>query len=112
MNTVSKLALSIFAAGAFALGGMSAVPVARAGTVLPEAQVAAAVSRQQAIQIAQSTVLREFTDKTTVTLAILEKEDNGLVHWSVDLRGSKHEYEVWVSATGMPRVLKMILQPL
>jgi len=99
MNTVSKLALSIFAAGAFVLGGMGAISVARVGTVVPETQVVAAVSKQQAIRFAQDLVLNKFHDKTTVILAILKKEDNGFVHWSVDLRGSQHEYEVWVSAT-------------
>lgn len=46
----------------------------------------------------------------TVTLAVLES-NMGKLTWSVDIRGTTHEYEVWVDAhTGA--ILKVIVQPL
>jgi uncharacterized membrane protein YkoI len=45
-----------------------------------------------------------------VILAVLEN-NMGKKTWSVDISGSKHEYEVWVDAhTGA--ILKIITQPL
>ncbi len=45
-----------------------------------------------------------------IVSAILEKEDSGLIHWSIDIRGARYEFEVWVSTSG--KVLKIITQPL
>jgi uncharacterized membrane protein YkoI len=75
-----------------------------------------AINESQAVQAgvvgkaeAERVALRAVGGGRIVS-AILEKEDNGLIHWSVDIRGARYEYEVWVSTSG--KVLKIITQPL
>lgn len=104
MFNTSKLFASASIATALALTG--AVP-AMANIAINEAQAvqAGVITKAQAEAIALKAV-----GGGTVISAILEKEDNGLIHWSVDIRGTRYDFEVWVSTSG--KVLRIITQPL
>ena len=93
--------------GALMLATALAGPVAQAQSLTPEAAAAVqaiSLNKSQAEAIALHAV-----GGGTVILALLERRD-GPVHWSIDIVGSTHEYEVWVSTSG--KVLKIIIQPL
>ncbi len=106
----SKGCAGILAAGALSLGICAIMPAAQAGSIVSDPQAVAAastVTKAQAEALALTTV-----GGGTVILAVLEKEDSGLVHWSIDIRGTTHEYEVWVRLSLPAKVLKIITQPL
>jgi uncharacterized membrane protein YkoI len=93
--------------GALMLTAGLAGPVVQAQALSPEAAAAVqavTLNKSQAEAIALHAV-----GGGTVILALLERRD-GPVHWSIDIVGSTHEYEVWVSTSG--KVLKIITQPL
>ena len=85
---------------------LAAGPV-MANIAINEAQAvqAGVVSKAQADAVALQAV-----GGGKIVSALLEKEDNGLIHWSIDIRGARYDFEVWVSTSG--KVLRIITQPL
>lgn len=107
MSSTVKVLPKASVFGALVLTTALAGPVVQAQTLSPEAAAAVqavSISKAQAKAIALQAV-----GGGTVILAQLERSD-GPVHWSIDIVGSTHEYEVWVSTSG--KVLKIITQPL
>jgi uncharacterized membrane protein YkoI len=104
MLNTSKLFTST--AVAFALSLSAAVP-AMANIAIDQTQAvqAGVVTKAQAEAIALQAV-----GNGKIIAALLEKEDNGLIHWSIDIRGTRYDFEVWVSTSG--KVLRIITQPL
>jgi len=99
-NIRKSILLSALVAAASVIG-----PTAMAQPTLAEpSALAVSITKQQAVSIALQAV-----GGGTVLQTLLERE-NGFVHWSVDIVGSRYEYEVWVSTRG--KVLKIITQPL
>jgi uncharacterized membrane protein YkoI len=103
MTCVSKL----FAPALMVCSVTLAAAPALANIAINEAQAvqAGVIGKVQAERVALRTV-----GGGRIVSAVLEKEDNGLIHWSIDIRGARYEYEVWVSTSG--KVLKIITQPL
>ena len=97
MSSTSKFIPKAYLFGAMALATVLAGPVAQARTLPPDAAAAVqavSLNKSQAEAIALHAV-----GGGTVILALLERRD-GPVHWSIDIVGSTHEYEVWVSTSG------------
>jgi uncharacterized membrane protein YkoI len=88
----------------FAATGEAATTVPRSYTVDQAVVPAAGITRAQAIAIALNAV-----GGGRVTRAVLEREDNGMVHWSVDITQPFYDYEVWIALTG--KVLRIVQQP-
>jgi uncharacterized membrane protein YkoI len=107
MSFVTKTISKVYLVGALALTTALAGSVVQAQSLSPESAAAVqavSLNKSQAVAIALHAV-----GGGTVILALLERRD-GPVHWSIDIVGSTHEYEVWVSTSG--KVLKIITQPL
>jgi uncharacterized membrane protein YkoI len=107
MSLAAKVLPKASLFGALVLTTALAGPLVQAQSLTPEAAAAVqavTLSKSQAEAIALHAV-----GGGTVILALLERRD-GPVHWSIDIVGSTHEYEVWVSTSG--KVLKIITQPL
>jgi len=71
---------------------------------------AAQCDQQTAVNDAQAYVQTHFHDATTFQLAVKELHDFPR-HWSIDLTGTHHDYEVWVRLRDCT-VVKVIAQPL
>ena len=86
--------------------------VAAAALLFAATQAMSAVTctKQLAVSDAEHYVTTHFSDTTTLQLVTFEPRDFP-PHWSVDLIGSKHEYEIWVRLRDC-KIVKAILQPL
>jgi len=102
--TIKLLGGALIALPLFAATGEAAT-IAPAVHAVDQAVVpAAGITKAQAIAIALKAV-----GGGQVTRAVIEREDNGLVHWSVDITQPRYDYEVWIALTG--KVLRIIQQP-
>jgi uncharacterized membrane protein YkoI len=106
MATLSKEYACLFVAGVMSLGVIGSISAAQAGTAVVDPQAVASacvITKQQA-----ETTALHAVGGGTVVLAVCEKD--GRFHWSIDIVGKTHEYEVWVNTKD--QVTKIITQPL
>jgi hypothetical protein len=75
-----------------------------------QTMAAGTCTKQLAVTDAENYVSTHLYDATTLQLVVNEPHDFP-PHWSVDLVGSKHEYEIWVRLRDC-KIVKAILQPL
>ena len=75
-----------------------------------QATAASQCDEQTAINDAEQYVSHHFNDAATFQLAVKDLRDFPR-HWSVDLLGTRHDYEVWLRLRDC-KVLKVIAQPL
>ena len=85
--------------------------------MIPAAQAGGTVTLTDPLAAASACVISKLQAERTALRAVgggrvllARCEKDGIWHWSIDIRGATHEYEVWVNTHN--RVVRIITQPL